>query len=408
VTKVTIDEVKDVLPIFRANPFLIEEGARFVAGEKFLTDKSLERIDISLMDRNGISLFVEVEWSRCDRGQAERYLYTLRNAHKGPFRLMFLVPDDIIANLPSEVEIKRYSREKIMEMVRIRNEAREALLKILDLLNGPVTPSPSLMLRQSVTFPNIISACYFDAKVKTERGYRKIGLRKQSIGRYLDTIRCIAQSLSASDLPELTVLLLDELMNAPYYYEYKGQGFVDPYGFYHHVIKRKDHNMYRQIADITVAVKDVLNMFINRNVDQIREFYGDSPRRIDLLYRCLLEIPKNSYEFEQLQVRTLINHMIRSFNLYPTQPLTSFKHTILNTEVINNVNVKGYENDFAKRLVELAVLKGALIPVSGVPAIRVLKREVIFDKQTFQRVGCQSFRLNTEENFISSYIGLAK
>jgi hypothetical protein len=76
--------------------------------------------------------------------------------------------------------------------------------------------------------------------------------------------------------------------------------------------------------------------------------------------------------------------------------------------VINNVNVKGYENDFAKRLVELAVLKGALIPVSGVPAIRVLKREVILDKQTFQRVGCQSFRLNTEENFISSYIGVAK
>jgi hypothetical protein len=399
-----IDEVRDVQPIFRANPFLIEEGARFVRGEKFLSDKTLEHIDISLLDQNGTPLFVEVEWSGCDRGQAERYLSILKNAHKGPFRLMFLVPDDIGANLPPGVEIKKYSRKEIEKIVHIRNKAREALFQILRLLSEPVIPPPSLMYKQSVTFPSIISACYFDAEVKTERGHRKIGLRKQSIGRYLDTIRCIAQSPYASELPELTILLLDELMNAPYFYEQRGEGIVDPDGFYHHIVQRKSLQIYKQIAEITIAIKSTISTFIHQYIDSIKKFYGNNPKRFDLLYRCLLEIPENAYELNQLQVKTTINYLIDAFGLYPTQPLSSFKHDLLNTEVVNNVSAKGYENDFAKRLVELAVLKRALIPVTGVPVIHVLKREVIRDKPTFQRVGCQSFRLNPDESFIHSYV----
>jgi hypothetical protein len=403
-----IDEIKDVQPIFRANSFLIEEGAKYIKGEKFLSDKTLERIDISLLDRNGTPLFVEVKWSGFDREQAERYLAALKNTHKGSFRLMFLVPDDIMANLPPGVEIAKYSRKKIVELINTRNEARKALIQILNLLSKPIIPPPSLMSRQSITFPNIISACYFDAEVNTERGRQKIGLRKQSIGRYLDTMRCIAQSQFASDLPELTILLLDELMNAPYFYEQRGEGVVDPDGFYHHIAQRKDHPIYKQIAEITIAVKNILAVFIRGNINNVKRFYGDSPERIDLLYRCLLEIPKNAYEFNQLSVKTLINHMIGSFSLYPTQPLSSFKHNLLNTEVINSVTTKGYENDFAKRLVELAVLKRALIPVTGVPVIRVLKKEVIGNKPTFQRVGCQGFRLNTNKNFIISYVKTEK
>ncbi|HEX76071.1 MAG TPA: hypothetical protein G4O12_05755 [Dehalococcoidia bacterium] len=68
----TIDEVRNIHPILRANPFLIEEGAKLIQGERFVDDETFRRIDLHLLDKQGTPLYVEVEWSALDTAQIER------------------------------------------------------------------------------------------------------------------------------------------------------------------------------------------------------------------------------------------------------------------------------------------------------------------------------------------------
>jgi len=318
---------------------------------------------------------------------------------------MWLIPDDLEVDLPPPIEVKRYSRAAVASMVDTRRRGGDTLVGILRLLSEPVTPPSGLMLGQSLLFPSIISACYFDAKAKTERGERKLGLRKQSVGRYLDIIRCIAQSQFASDLPELTIGFITELLDAPYYFEMRGaRGAVDPGGFYHHVFLKRKLQMYKRIAEIVEGIHHLSEAFIEDHRHRIMGFYGEAASKSNLLYRVLLSAPSSIYDMgELISVKGVVQYVIESFNLTPSQPIRSFRHDILNMDVVNSVTAGGYENDFAKRIIEVAVLKGALIPVSGVPIIRVLKSEPL--RGGFERVPCQNFRLCTDEQFIKAFGG---
>ncbi|MEM4407082.1 MAG: hypothetical protein QXS68_08585, partial [Candidatus Methanomethylicaceae archaeon] len=367
----------------------------------------LERIDLCLIDRNNRYLYVEIEWSSVDKEQAQKYLDILRY-ESSDFRLMFLIPDDIRAVMPPGVDVRPYSRNQIANIVKIRRNAKEVLNEVLNVLSRPFTPPSSIMYGESFEFPNVISACYFDALLNTGKQTKKIGLAKTSIGRYLDMIRCICQSTVAHELPELTLFLIEELLNAPYYYEKReGQGLVDPKGFYNHVFSRRTKTVYKQIAEVVVQIKNRVSSFINEYYHECRSFYGERPSHLDLLYRKLLEVPSNIFELgENLSVKGLLNYLIQLFSFSPTRPFGSFKHSIANVNVTNNIKVDGFENDFARRIIELGVLKGVLFPVSGVPVIRVLKRTVIDGKTSYERIGCQLLRINRDEKFIRNFIGV--
>lgn len=403
----TIYEERDIHPIFRANPFLIEDGAKLLRGEKFLSNESLKHIDICLTDRHQIPLYVEIKWDSFDVKQPETYHNLLKTEHKGNrFRLMWLVPDDMDVPLPSYIELKKYSRVQFRRFVKIREEAKKALRQILKVLSTPTTPPSSLMYREQITFPSIISACYFEGEVKTERGFRKIGLRKQGVGRYLDIIRCLAQSQYAWSLPELTLVLIEELLIAPYYFERRGgRGIVDPYGFYHHIYEKRKNQIYTQIADIVISIRQITSEFLKKNYSTIKSFYRNDISKYDLLYRILLQTPLKVYEMGDLMgAKKLIEHLRNIFNLTPTQPFNKVKHTLTNQSIQNKVNISGYENDFAKRLMEIATLKRSLIPVSGVPMVRILVKRIIADKHTYIRAACQNFRLNKENKFVEELI----
>lgn len=400
-----IREVEDIQPIFRVSPFLVEKGAKLVKGEKYLWDKSLERVDLLLQDRQQKPLYVEIKWHSFSKEQATSYAKLLSSEGARNFRLMWLIPDDLRVNLPSQIEVKRYSRTEVSSMVEIRRRAKDNLVGILRLLSEPVTPPPGLMLGQSLSFPNIISACYFSSKVLTDRGQRQLGLRKEATGRYLDLIRCAAHSPLASELPELTIHLIIEVLTAPYFFEMRGaRGAVDSKGFHHYMYEKRNLQIYKGIAKIVGEIYQLAMDFWKNNKNQIQGFYGENPSRSDLLYRILLDSPINIFEMgDRISVKGLVRYLIESFNITLTQPVKSFRHSILNIDVTNTVSVNGYENDLAKRLIEIAVLKGALIPTSGVSIIRVLRQDMLSGK--FERVPSQSFRLSREEQFIRSFGG---
>ena len=400
-----IREVEDIQPIFRASPFLIEQGAKLVKGEKYLWDKSLERVDLLLRDRQQKPLYVEIKWHSFSKEQVTSYAKLLSSEGARNFRLMWLIPDDLRVNLLSQIEVKRYSRTEVSSMVEIRRRAKDNLVGILRLLSEPATPPPGLMLGQSLSFPNIISACYFSSTVPTDRGQRQLGLRKEATGRYLDLIRCTGHSPLASELPELTIHLITELLTAPYFFEMRGaRGAVDSKGFYHYMYKKRNLQMYKDIARIVGEIYQLATDFWKNNKNQIHAFYGEDPSRSDLLYRILLDNPTSVFEMgDRIPAKGLIRYLIESFNITLTQPVKSFRHSLLNVDVTNTVSTNGYENDLAKRLIEIAVLKGALIPTSGVPIIRVLRQDMLRGK--FERVPSQSFRLSREEQFIRSFGG---
>ncbi len=410
-----IDEVRDIHPIFRANPFLIEPGSTLIRGEKYLKSEVQRRIDLHLLDRNGVPLYVEIKFRSVDEGQAGRYLQDLKETREGePFRLMWAYPDDLKANLPAAIEDKKYSRSRISNWILIRRRAAEVLNRVQGILSAPTKAPRSLMYRMEYTFPNVISACYFDADVKTERGTKHIGWRKQAIGRYFDLIRSLAACSMAQESPELTVLLIKEVLAAPYYWEIQG-GFkgtergatfrVDPRGFEHYIADRRDSSIYRPLSDVCDNLARLVNAYIEEFGKAIDDIYGeDHEVEADLLHGALLHVPDSAVEFgDKLIVKELLLHLVSRLDLQASPALRGVFHTVLNTEATNKVSSANYQNDFAKRLLEISVLKGQLACVSGVPVIRVLKHEYIRNKWSYQRIPCQNFRLIQNSRLFRSY-----
>jgi hypothetical protein len=395
-----ISEEKDVAPIFRATPFLVEKGLRLVRGEKYLSE-GLKRIDLLLENEKRKRAFVEVKWSGYDPEQAKTYLNLIQSAEPNA-RVIWLMPSDIHETVPSPIERFDYDREKTEALVIARRKAQGVISQILYSLLAPFTTPPTLMYRMAYAFPNVISACYFDGKVQTEKGGREIGLRKQSIGRYLDLIRSLCQSKYASETPELLLVLVHELLVAPYYLEQRGIGRVSEDGFWGDIKSKSKESSYKDIHKVVSAIHEAVSDYVSSNASAIAAVYS-TPETRDLIYRAILRLPKNAFEMGDLiSVKRLIEYLMTEFNVSQTQPIKVLRHSVTNTDVTNSVQL-GYETDMVRRLIELAVLKRELICTSGVAVIQVLKQEAFRDKLQYVRAKCQNFRVNANTDRISAF-----
>lgn len=397
-----IYEELDIHPIIGANPFLIEEGARVIRGEKYLDNTTLKHIDLHMVDKNNIPLYVEVKWSSFDPSQMKTYYELLKKEYNDkPFRLMWFVPDDMSVSVPSYVELRKFSKDKYIQFVELRKKAKAILEYINKELLSPVTLPRSLMYREEVTFPNIISACYFEGKVITERGTKKVGLRKSTVGRYLDLIRCISQSGFRDSLPELTLLFIRELLIAPYFYLRRSrEGVVDSKGFYNHIFESRRSGYYKPISNKLIPTAEKINTFANEEASNIKKLYENDPAKYDLLYRVLMETPPKVYDMNLLIVKRHIEYLIDVFSLKPQQSVEQVRHNLTNQWVKNSVKTDGFENDLAKRIIEIAVLRRILIPVSGIPVMWVLTANVRDEKMIYSRTQAQNFQLNKEYKFV--------
>ncbi len=97
-----------------------------------------------------------------------------------------------------------------------------------------------------------------------------------------------------------------------------------------------------------------------------------------------------------LNAKTLVNHFIEKFLMVPSRPVPKIPLTTLNQSVNNSVDTSGYENDFAKRIIEIASLKRILIPKSGISIMWVLAPRLRNGSLVADRVPCQSFIFNKD------------
>jgi hypothetical protein len=389
--KVEIGEVKDVHPIFRANPFMIEEGATLVRGEKRPSEDTLKKIDLQLIDSTGTPLFAEVKWTGIDEEKVMEYRQLI-DKQMEKFRLMWVIPDDFAYAKPriekSAAEVKIFSRKDMLELISIRKAAEELLLEIKAKLTEPFDYT---IQSETITFENVIRACYFDGVVEIEGKPKRVGLKQSSIGRYLDLVRSICVSSYASILPELALEFVRELWVAPYsykeakYYMITKKGFKSVPEFAH---------IHTSLAMSINSVWKCANDFHSRYKNRLRALYGDDLRKYDLTYRIMKTISeKNGI---MLDIKTLVTSLIDAFVLVPLSPTSRIFHSTLNQYICNSVDTSGYENDFSKRIIELAALKRILIPKRGTTVMWVLAPRSHEGKIEPERVPCQSFIFNPD------------
>jgi hypothetical protein len=391
VTKIM--EVDDIHPIFRASPFLVEPGSRLVQGEKYLSDKSLNQIDLSLRDKSGGTLYTEIKWSGVDLAQVDTYKGLLKTA--GPHRLLWLIPSDLgswSGQLKAKgVEVKQYDREEISTMVHIRKEAKEKLQQIQANLSAPFEAS---IFGDKIKFSNVIEACYFQGRVKTDKGERELGLKQTATGRHFDVIRCVAGSHYSNSLPELTILLIRELLHAPFYYK-SGRFLKIARSLISAINEGYLHSNSVIIGKFNKISSDCSD-FRTKHESFIRKFYLNDQRNSDLIWRVIQDEVPTKHTTAAVTVKEVIVAMKKGFSIKPTPPPSFVKHSVLGKEVANLASVEGFENDMARRLAEIATLKRMLIPVTGLPQMWVLVPRMRNGKMTFERAPCQNFTLNTD------------
>jgi hypothetical protein len=392
---VEISEVEDVHPLFRANPFLVEEGATLVRGEKYLSRNALKRIDLLLHDSKGTPMFVEIKWTGVDLDQVSEYRSLIEKSLKD-YRLMWMVPDDFSSTIPSlkrlGVEVKIFSRQKIIEMVKIRRLASAVLAEIKKRLQQSFEV---VMHGERVKFDDSIHACYFEGRAKTDKGVKKLGMKQPAIGRYLDLVRCVATSPVASALPELAVEVIWELLIAPYCYKPTRFWVIVRDGF---AGAKKIAHLHRSLIETITYVWEAVNRFHVENSGKIRGLYDNDVAKYDLIVRVIDEAIPSDATATTVGVKDLVDSLIEKFALLPLVPTPRIWHSTLNQWVENIVTTSGYENDFAKRIIEIAVLKRMLIPVRGITIMWVLAPRYREGKLTVDRVPCQSFTYNREHN----------
>lgn len=400
-----IDEVIDVHPIFRGNPHWIIPEAKLERGEKFFSTEDLKRIDLLLRDPKGLSCYTEIKWSSIDRNQIREYREILERTHpNGDFRLIWAVPDDLESLLLPEdrklVEVVSYPRQKIAELVRWRRSSQEVLTELVNLCQDQVEVT---IYREKIRFNSVIEACYFVGKVTTDRGVREIGMRKQGAGRYLDLLVCVASSPWAQLLPELTVILVNDLLLAPYYFETRTGGKVEVRGFLQHVRNNASSTYWKSIAAVAEPVAEKVGQHVQIAWPSIERLYQSYPGEPDLLWRVLSNVAYSAGSNDLLTVKLLIDGFASEFHLKPTQPVVRVKHSGLGQNIENSVSAQGYESDMSKRLVELCALRRFVTPVAGIPQMWVLTPFKRNSRWMLRRSQCQHMRLNRDA---STYLSL--
>lgn len=401
----SIDEIRDVHPIFRGNPHWIIPGAKLERGEKFLLPDGLRRIDLLLRDPKGLPCYTEIKWSSIDRRQIREYREALDRAHpNGSFRLIWAVPDDLESQLLPEdrklIEVVIYSREKVTELVEWRHRSQEVLTELINRCQDQVEVT---IYGERIRFNNIIEACYFVGRVTTDKGIREIGMRKQGAGRYLDLLVCVASSPWAPLLPELAANLVNDLLLAPYYFETRAGGKVEVRGFLQHVRNNERSTYWKPIAAVVEPIAEKVGQHAQMACPNIERLYQSYPGESDLLLRALSNVALSAGGKDLLTVKLLIDGFANEFHLRPTQPVLRVKHSGLGQNIENSVSAQGYESDMSKRLVELCALRRLVTPVAGIAQMWVLTPFKRGDRWMLRRSQCQHMRLNRDT---STYLSL--
>lgn len=394
------DEERDVHPLLRANPGLIEEGATLAGAEVYLNPETLRHIDLKLVDAKGTPLLVEVKWSGFNREQPGDYLALAKLAFGDkPFRLLWFVPDDLDVKVSPPIEVKTFPRKALLEYIELRRRSQTHLANIVRALSSSVKVPRTLMYLEEFTFPSVISACYFDGTVTNQKGgATKVGLRKQNIGRHLDLLRCVCASRFADYHPELTLVLAYEILTAPLFLSQRGRaGMVEQTGVIGHLTKNRHSGYYRPVVTVAMPLFDELRAFLRAEMHLIRKLHGQNP---DLLYQVLHPLASTTTEMDMMPISRVEDALITQFNLTPTPSVASVHHKTMNQLVTNSVKVGGFERDMAKRVCELATLRRILIPIAGIVRAWLLVEQFNGVKQTYVRTQAQGFKMNNDRALV--------
>lgn len=393
-----LDEARDVHPVLRANSFLIEEGLKLVRGEKHLSSEELMHIDLLFEDKNKILTFVEVKWSGVSETQMNEYRRLIDQNYPRS-RLVWAVPQDLIqkASVASKykIEVKSFDREKIIQIKELQNEADKYLKQIKSLLSSPFNVT---MHGEPVSFDNPIAACYFEGRATTDRGQKKLGLKQQSIGRQLNLIKNITIGHISELHKEKSLLLIWEVLKAPYSYK-PGKFWRIVNGGFIELIKERQE---RELEKLVIKIWELVNQYYNKFAANVKKVMEMDIRKYDLLAMLLFQLAeeKNKAVFT---IDELIKFIIDEFEIKTFQPTPKIKHSILNQWIENITSVKDYENDMAKRLLEIAALKRMLISRMGTVDMFILTPSKKNEGFVAQRQPCQMLFFNKDT---SLYIGI--
>ncbi len=393
-----LDEQRDVHPILRANPFLIEEGLKLVRGEKYLSNEELKHIDLLFEDKDKIRTFVEVKWSDVSETQMSDYR-RLVDQHYPKNRLIWAVPQELIqkASVASKygIEVKRLDRGKIIQIKNLQNKANEYLKQITSLLSSPFKIT---MHEESISFENAVVACYFAGRATTDRGQKKLGLKQQSVGRQLDLMKNLTIGHIAELHKEKILLLIWEVFKAPYSYK-SGKFWRIVDGGFIELIKERQE---RDLEKLTRKIWELTNQYYMEYAATIKRVHGMDVKKYDLLTMPLFQLTEKMNKVV-FSIDELIKSIIDEFEIKPSQPIPKIRHSILNQWIENIVSVKDYENDMAKRLLEIAALKRMLMPRMGTVDMWILTPSKKNDKFVAKRNPCQMLSFNKDTNL---YIGI--
>ncbi|MBT9151188.1 MAG: hypothetical protein DDT40_01373 [candidate division WS2 bacterium] len=393
-----LDEARDVHPILRANPFLIEEGLKLVRGEKYLSNEELKHIDLLFEDKNKVPTFVEVKWSDVSESQMGDYRRLVDQNHPKS-RLIWAVPQDLIqkTSVASKygIEVKPFDREKIMQIKNLQDKADGYLTQIRSLLSSSFKVT---MHGESVSFENPIVACYFEGRATTDRGEKKLGLKQQSVGRILDLIKNLTIGHIAELHKEKILLLIWEVFKAPYSYKPGKFWRIIDGGFIELIKERQE----RGLEKLVIKIWELVNQYYSEFAVTVKTVYGMDIKRHDLLAMLLFKLAEEK-DKSVFSIDELIRSIINEFEIKPSQSTPKIKHSILNQWIENIISVKDYENDLAKRLLEIATLKRMVIPRAGTVDMWILTPSKEKERFVAQRQPCQMLSFDRYSNH---YIGI--
>ena len=387
-----LDEVRDVHPIFRANPFLIEEGLSLVRGEKYFSNESLKHIDLLFEDKAGVPTFVEVKWSDVSEHQMAEYK-RLIELHSPGRRLVWAVPDDLIGKASPaskyNIQVKSFNRGRIITIKKLQIEADTCLSEI----NRLLTESFKITMHgEPIPFENPITACYFEGRATTDKGGRKkLGLKQQSVGRQLDLVKNISTGHIAELHKEKIPVLIWEVFKAPYSYKPGKLWRIMDGGLIELIEERQDRSLERLVLKIWELANDYYNKYYNT----LRSAYNNDITKYDITALSLFALSGRKGKLV-FSIDELIGFIIDEFEIKPTSPIPRIKHGILNQWIENIVSAEKFENDMAKRLLEIAILKRMLMPKMGIAEMWILSPSRKNDKLIAQRQPCQMFSFNKD------------
>lgn len=386
-----LDEARDVHPILRANSFLIEEGLKLVRGEKYLSSEELKRIDLLFEDKDKSPTFVEVKWTDVSESQMVDYR-RLIDKYFPKSRLIWAVPEDLIGrtSVASKygIEVKAFNRDQIIRVKNLQNNAEEYLKNIRSSLSAPFKIA---MHRETISFENPIVACYFEGRATTDRGRKKLGLKQQSVGRQMDLIKNLVNGHMAELHKEKILLLIWQIFKAPYLYK-PGKFWRIVEGGFIELIKERQE---RDVEKLVLKIWELVNQYYIEFCEAVKQVYDNNVEKYDLLRLPLFHLSeeKNKVVFS---IDELIKYIIDEFEIKPSQPAPKIRHSILNQWIDNIISVKDYENDMAKRLLEIATLKRMLMPRMGTVDMWILTPSKKGDRLIAERNPCQMLSFNKD------------